>query len=116
MQKLCLQLLSMLVRPTIASTINIKFFTALCITGDTLLYLLAVVTTAYYCKFIIALMHNLKHNQVLHQINVILTVAYTEMPVVALDKRLQISDIGAGFWKAVVHFGFIEKTLIFPRH
>ncbi len=56
-----------------------------------------------------ALMHNLKHNQVLHQTNVILTVAFAETPLVALDKRLQISEMGAGFWQVVVHFGFMEN-------
>jgi KUP system potassium uptake protein len=56
-----------------------------------------------------ALMHNLKHNQVLHQTNVILTVAFAETPLVALDKRLDIKEIGAGFWQVVVHFGFIEN-------
>jgi KUP system potassium uptake protein len=56
-----------------------------------------------------ALMHNLKHNQVLHQTNVILTVAFAEKPLVALDKRLEIKEIGAGFWQVVVHFGFMEN-------
>ena len=56
-----------------------------------------------------ALMHNLKHNQALHQTNVILTVAFAETPLVALDKRLQVNEIGAGFWQVVVHFGFMEN-------
>jgi KUP system potassium uptake protein len=56
-----------------------------------------------------ALMHNLKHNQVLHQSNLILTVAFAETPLVALDKRLETKEIGAGFWQAVVHFGFMEN-------
>ena len=56
-----------------------------------------------------ALMHNLKHNQVLHQTNVILTVVFAETPLVALDKRLEIKEIGNGFWQVVVHFGFMEK-------
>jgi KUP system potassium uptake protein len=56
-----------------------------------------------------ALMHNLKHNQVLHQTNVILTVAFAETPLVAVDKRLQVNEMGAGFWQVVVHFGFMEN-------
>jgi KUP system potassium uptake protein len=56
-----------------------------------------------------ALMHNLKHNQVLHQTNLILTVAFAETPLVALDTRLEIKEIGAGFWQVVVHFGFMEN-------
>jgi KUP system potassium uptake protein len=56
-----------------------------------------------------ALMHNLKHNQVLHQTNVILTVVFAETPLVALDKRLETKEIGSGFWQVVVHFGFMEN-------
>jgi KUP system potassium uptake protein len=56
-----------------------------------------------------ALMHNLKHNQALHQTNVILTVAFAETPLVAVDKRLQVNEMGAGFWQVVVHFGFMEN-------
>jgi KUP system potassium uptake protein len=56
-----------------------------------------------------ALMHNLKHNQVLHQTNVILTVAFAETPLVTLDKRLKINEIGAGFWQVVLNFGFMEN-------
>jgi KUP system potassium uptake protein len=56
-----------------------------------------------------ALMHNLKHNQVLHQINVILSVTFAETPLVAPDQRLQVNEIGAGFWRVVVHFGFMEN-------
>jgi KUP system potassium uptake protein len=54
-------------------------------------------------------MHNLKHNQVLHQTNVILSVTFAETPLVAPDQRLQINEIGAGFWRVVVHFGFMEN-------
>jgi KUP system potassium uptake protein len=56
-----------------------------------------------------ALMHNLKHNQVLHKSNLILTVAFAETPLVTLDERLEVKEIGAGFWQVVVHFGFMEN-------
>ncbi len=55
MQKLCLQLLSMLVFLSIATAVNINFFTTLGVTGVTLLYLLVVVTAAYCCEFIVAI-------------------------------------------------------------
>lgn len=55
MQKLCLQLLSMLVLLSIATAVNINFFTTLGVTGVTLLYLLVVVTAAYCCEFIVAI-------------------------------------------------------------
>jgi len=56
-----------------------------------------------------ALMHNLKHNQALHQTNLILTVAFAETPLVTVDERLQVNEMGAGFWQVVVHFGFMEN-------
>ncbi|HOY70620.1 MAG TPA: potassium transporter Kup [Methylotenera sp.] len=59
-----------------------------------------------------ALMHNLKHNQVLHQTNIILSVVFAEAPTVPLDARLEVNEIGAGFWKVVVHFGFMENPNI----
>jgi KUP system potassium uptake protein len=59
-----------------------------------------------------ALMHNLKHNQVLHQTNVILSVSFAETPLVEQGQRLQINEIGSGFWRVVVHFGFMENPNI----
>ena len=56
-----------------------------------------------------ALMHNLKHNQVLHQTNIILSVAFAEAPIVPLNERLEVKEIGAGFWKVIVHFGFMDN-------
>ncbi len=56
-----------------------------------------------------ALMHNLKHNQVLHQTNLILTVAFSDMPVVPKEQRLTIKEIGAGFWQVKLHYGFMES-------
>ncbi len=54
MQKQSLQLLSMLVLLAITTVVNHNFFSALGITGGTLLYLLVVVTAAYFCEFIVA--------------------------------------------------------------
>jgi KUP system potassium uptake protein len=55
-----------------------------------------------------ALMHNIKHNQVLHQNNLILTVAFLDVPTVASDQRLHIKEIGAGFWQIKCDYGFME--------
>ena len=55
-----------------------------------------------------ALMHNLKHNQVLHQTNLILTVEFLDVPVVTKEQRLHIKEIGSGFWKIILHYGFME--------
>ena len=59
-----------------------------------------------------ALMHNLKHNQVLHQTNLILTVAFLDEPIVAQEKRLSFKEIGSGFWQVRLNYGFMETPNI----
>ena len=55
-----------------------------------------------------ALLHNLKHNQVLHERNVILTVVFHEVPWVPMDKRVQVTPLGHGFWRVTLNFGFMN--------
>jgi KUP system potassium uptake protein len=55
-----------------------------------------------------ALLHNLKHNKVLHVHNVLLTVQACPVPFVAADSRVCIDALGDGFHRAVVRFGFME--------
>jgi KUP system potassium uptake protein len=55
-----------------------------------------------------ALLHNLKHNKVLHDRNVLLTVETQKVPFVAPDRRLKIETIGDDFYRAKVRFGFME--------
>jgi KUP system potassium uptake protein len=57
----------------------------------------------------VALMHNLKHNKVLHEKNVILTVRTAETPRVDDDARLEIQTINDDFKKVVVYYGFMES-------
>ena len=59
-----------------------------------------------------ALMHNLKHNQVLHQTNLILTVEFSDVPTIAKKQRMDIKEIGAGFWQIKLHYGFMESPNI----
>jgi KUP system potassium uptake protein len=61
-----------------------------------------------------ALMHNLKHNQVLHEQNVILTVRFQEVPWVPEQDRLQVEPLVSGFWKVQVNYGFMDEPDI-PR-
>ena len=56
-----------------------------------------------------ALMHNLKHNQVLHQTNLILTVEFSDVPTIEKKQRMDIKEIGAGFWQIKLHYGFMES-------
>ena len=57
----------------------------------------------------VALMHNLKHNKVLHEKNVILTVRTAETPRVDDDCRLLIEPINEDFKRVTVSYGFMES-------
>jgi KUP system potassium uptake protein len=53
-----------------------------------------------------ALLHNLKHNKVLHENNLFVTVRNHEIPWIGMDKRLEIESLGHHCWQVVVHYGF----------
>lgn len=55
-----------------------------------------------------ALLHNLKHNKVLHERNVFLTVDTLKVPYAPRDKRLKIDSIGDDFYRVLIQFGFME--------
>jgi KUP system potassium uptake protein len=57
----------------------------------------------------IALLHNLKHNKVIHERNLILTVVTDEVPQVNPEKRLEVDSLGGGFHRLVAHYGFMEE-------
>ncbi|PKB25631.1 KUP system potassium uptake protein [Novosphingobium kunmingense] len=57
-----------------------------------------------------ALLHNIKHNKVLHERVVILTVAIEDMPFVDPAQRCSIKDLGEGFWRLKLRYGFLEET------
>jgi len=56
-----------------------------------------------------ALLHNMKHNLVLHERNVVLVVQFHEEPVLGAERRLEIQPVAPGFWQVVLHFGFMDK-------
>ena len=56
-----------------------------------------------------ALLHNLKHNQVLHERNVILNVAFRELPFVDPGERVRVTPLGHGFWRVELRYGFMES-------
>ncbi|KQV62325.1 MULTISPECIES: potassium transporter Kup [unclassified Caulobacter] len=60
----------------------------------------------------VALMHNLKHNKVLHERNVILTVRTTETPRVREEDRVLIEKVNDDFKKVIVNYGFMESPNI----
>jgi KUP system potassium uptake protein len=53
-----------------------------------------------------AMLHNLKHNKVLHQQNLFVTVRSQEVPWIGLNKRLEIEPLGHDCWQVVVNYGF----------
>lgn len=57
-----------------------------------------------------ALLHNIKHNKVIHERVVILTVNIKDVPTVDPEKRCEVKDLGHGFYRLILHFGFMQET------
>jgi KUP system potassium uptake protein len=53
-----------------------------------------------------ALMHNLKHNQVLHEQNLFVTVQHHEVPWIPLNQRVELQPLGHHCWQVKLKFGF----------
>ncbi|MBA3668499.1 MAG: potassium transporter Kup [Sphingomonas sp.] len=56
-----------------------------------------------------ALLHNLKHNKVLHERVILLTVRVEDVPYVAEDKRSEEQDYSEGFYRVILRYGFMEE-------
>jgi KUP system potassium uptake protein len=61
-----------------------------------------------------ALLHNLKHNKVLHEKNVVMTVRSVDVPRVSVDERVTIAPLGDSFWRVTATYGYMETPNI-PR-
>jgi KUP system potassium uptake protein len=61
-----------------------------------------------------ALLHNLKHNQVLHERNLILTVVFHDVPWIPFAERVDITPLVPGFWRVQVNYGF-KNTPDIPK-
>ncbi len=57
-----------------------------------------------------ALLHNLKHNKVLHERIVLLTVSILDRPYVAESERVKSEDLGQGFYRIILRYGFMQDT------
>ena len=53
-----------------------------------------------------ALLHNLKHNMVIHERTVILTVIFHEMPWVPFENRVEVEAVAKGVWRVTINYGF----------
>ncbi|MFA6971235.1 MAG: potassium transporter Kup [Gallionella sp.] len=56
-----------------------------------------------------ALLHNLKHNQVLHERNILLTVIIEDKPYVTKGNRLLVDDLGKNFFRVRIFYGFMDR-------
>lgn len=62
----------------------------------------------------VALLHNLKHNKVLHERVIILTVATRDVPFVKEEERVKLQKSEHGFYRVIGYFGFMEEPNV-PR-
>jgi KUP system potassium uptake protein len=61
-----------------------------------------------------ALLHNLRHNGVLHRTNILLTVRFHDVPRVAPAESLQVERLAEGFWRVRMNCGFVDDPDV-PR-
>jgi KUP system potassium uptake protein len=59
-----------------------------------------------------SLLHNLKHNKVLHEQVVVLTVRFEEIPNVPEDQRFELTRLPKNFYRLILHYGFMEEPNI----
>ena len=57
----------------------------------------------------VVLLHHLKHNKVLHEKVILMSIEGEEIPKVAPEGRVELRDLGEGFFQAIGHFGFTES-------
>jgi KUP system potassium uptake protein len=57
-----------------------------------------------------ALLHNLKHNKVLHDRIILLTIRIEDVPYVEAGCQYDLVDLGTGFYRLVIHYGFMEEV------
>ncbi len=74
----------------------------------------AVYMTSNLGRTPVALLHNLKHNRVLHERVVFLTLTVEDRPYVLPSKRLQVEELADGFWRLTGCYGFMQRPDV-PR-
>jgi KUP system potassium uptake protein len=57
-----------------------------------------------------ALLHNLKHNQVVHERVIVLTVKVEDVPHIDEQNRIETEEVGSGFYRVILHYGFMEEA------
>ncbi len=74
----------------------------------------AIYMTARIDNVPAALLHNMKHNKILHERNVLMTVRTEDVPRLPEAERLQIDHLGQNFHTVAIRYGFLEEPDI-PR-
>ncbi len=62
----------------------------------------------------VVLLHNIKHNKVLHEKVVLFTISNEDVPTVSRAERVELQDLGQGFYRLIAHYGFMESPNV-PR-
>lgn len=70
---------------------------------------IAIFMTAEPTGIPLALLHNVKHNKVLHEKNIFLTIFVEEVPYIRRSQRLEVTHLRDGFYRMTVRYGFMEK-------
>ncbi len=73
---------------------------------------LAVYMTRTHNVVPVALLHNLKHNKVLHSHTVFLTIRMEEIPRIPNFEKIEIIKYGNGFYQIIAHYGFMEQPKV----
>ena len=61
-----------------------------------------------------ALLHNLKHNQILHERVILMTIKTADKPFVKVSKQVETQDLGKNFSRVIVTYGFMQNPDV-PR-
>jgi KUP system potassium uptake protein len=98
---------SLLTEKLKADSIDLKsFLEAIFVNPPTRVEGTAVFLTAEPGTVPNAMLHNLKHNKVLHENNLFVTVRSHEVPWIGMNKRVEIESLGHSCWQVILHYGF----------
>ncbi len=60
----------------------------------------------------VVLLHHFKHNKVLHEQVILLSVLTDRIPEVPATERVKVRDLGEGFWQVSAHYGFMQTPSV----
>jgi KUP system potassium uptake protein len=56
-----------------------------------------------------SLLHNVKHNRILHARNVLLTIKIGDVPIIGPEERHEVEPLGSDFYRIILHYGFMQE-------